>query len=103
MVVEHQSLCPSAIMRFSFTLLALALRAFAAPAPTEDDKDISVDVPSTDYDAVIVGGGPAGLAALSALARVRRNVLMIDSGEYRNQPTRHMHDVIGFDGRSVPQ
>ncbi|KAI0801623.1 hypothetical protein GGR55DRAFT_667928 [Xylaria sp. FL0064] len=52
----------------------------------------------TDYDVIVVGGGPAGLAALSALARVRRNALLIDSGEYRNTPTRLMHDVIGFDG-----
>jgi thioredoxin reductase len=29
---------------------------------------------------------------------VRRNVLLIDSGVYRNDATRHMHDVIGFDG-----
>ncbi|KAI0842629.1 FAD/NAD(P)-binding domain-containing protein [Hypoxylon sp. FL0890] len=50
------------------------------------------------YDAVIIGGGPSGLSALSGLARVRRNVLLIDSGEYRNGPTRHMHDVLGFDG-----
>lgn len=50
------------------------------------------------YDAIIIGGGPAGLSCLSALARVRRNVLLIDSGEYRNGVTRHMHDVIGFDG-----
>ncbi|KXJ89187.1 putative thioredoxin reductase [Microdochium bolleyi] len=49
------------------------------------------------YDAIIIGGGPAGLSCLSALARVRRNVLLIDSGEYRNGVTRHMHDVIGFD------
>ncbi|KAI1159170.1 sulphydryl oxidase [Nemania serpens] len=55
---------------------------------------------STVYDAVVVGGGPAGLSALSGLARVRRNVLLIDSGEYRNDPTRHMHDVIGTDGVS---
>ncbi|KAJ8122095.1 hypothetical protein O1611_g9931 [Lasiodiplodia mahajangana] len=53
---------------------------------------------TTVYDAVIVGGGPAGLSALSGLARVRRNVLLIDSGVYRNDPTRHMHDVIGNDG-----
>ncbi|KAI1467889.1 FAD/NAD(P)-binding domain-containing protein [Daldinia caldariorum] len=53
---------------------------------------------SSPYDAVIIGGGPSGLSALSGLARVRRNVLLIDSGEYRNGPTRHMHDVIGFDG-----
>ncbi|KAM0522956.1 hypothetical protein ACHAPE_001445 [Trichoderma viride] len=51
-----------------------------------------------DYDAIIVGGGPAGLSTASGLARVRRNVLLIDSGEYRNAQTRHLHDVIGFDG-----
>ncbi|KAF4461114.1 pyridine nucleotide-disulfide oxidoreductase [Fusarium albosuccineum] len=50
------------------------------------------------YDAIVVGGGPAGLSALSALARVRRKALLIDSNEYRNAPTRHMHDVVGFDG-----
>ncbi|KAI1416286.1 FAD/NAD(P)-binding domain-containing protein [Hypoxylon sp. FL1857] len=50
------------------------------------------------YDAIIIGGGPSGLSALSGLARVRRNVLLIDSGEYRNGPTRHMHDVLGYDG-----
>ncbi|KAH8882424.1 sulphydryl oxidase [Thozetella sp. PMI_491] len=50
------------------------------------------------YDAIIIGGGPAGLSALSGLARVRRNVLLIDSGVYRNDPTRRMHDVLGFDG-----
>lgn len=60
-------------------------------------------VPDTDYDAVIVGGGPSGLSALSGLARVRRNVLLIDSGEYRNGPTRHLHDLIGFDGKSCLQ
>jgi threonine dehydrogenase-like Zn-dependent dehydrogenase len=51
-----------------------------------------------DYDAIVVGGGPAGLAAASALGRVRRNVLLVDSGEYRNEVTRHVHDVLGFDG-----
>ncbi|KAI1432101.1 pyridine nucleotide-disulfide oxidoreductase-like protein [Xylaria sp. CBS 124048] len=53
---------------------------------------------ATVYDAVVVGGGPAGLSALSGLVRVHRNVLLIDSGHYRNDPTRHMHDVIGSDG-----
>lgn len=33
-----------------------------------------------EYDAIVVGGGPSGLSALSGLARVRRNVLLIDSG-----------------------
>lgn len=54
---------------------------------------------TTPYDAIIVGGGPSGLAVGSGLARVRRNVLLIDSGEYRNDLTRHMHDVLGYDGK----
>ncbi|TVY83867.1 putative thioredoxin reductase [Lachnellula suecica] len=58
-------------------------------------------IPSTDYDALVVGGGPSGLSALSGLARVRRKTLLLDSAEYRNGETRHMHDVIGNDG-TVP-
>ncbi|KAK2758603.1 hypothetical protein FQN54_003293 [Arachnomyces sp. PD_36] len=58
-------------------------------------------VPAVDYDAIIVGGGPAGLSALSGLSRVRNTALLFDSGVYRNGLTRHMHDVIGNDG-TVP-
>lgn len=70
----------------------LSLAGAAALAPRDEPT----------YDAIIVGGGPSGLSALSGLARVRRNVLLIDSGEYRNGPTRHMHDVLGFDGEWIP-
>lgn len=55
-------------------------------------------VPAVDYDSIIVGGGPAGLSALSGLSRVRNTALLFDNGEYRNGLTRHMHDVIGNDG-----
>lgn len=51
-----------------------------------------------DYDVVIVGGGPAGLAASMSLARVARTTLLYDSQEYRNEQTRYMHDVLGQDG-----
>lgn len=78
----------------SFLLAALLSLVNAAAIPKEE-------VESELYDAIIVGGGPAGLSALSGLARVRRNVLLLDSGIYRNGPTRHMHDVIGFDGMSI--
>ncbi|KJZ79461.1 hypothetical protein HIM_00930 [Hirsutella minnesotensis 3608] len=73
-------------------LTSLPLLASAAPSPAPYNEGQQV------HDAIIVGGGPSGLAALSGLARVRRNVLLIDSGIYRNGPTRHMHDVLGFDG-----
>jgi thioredoxin reductase len=71
-------------------LLYLSGSCYAAPAPVST---------AIQYDCVIIGGGPAGLSALSGLARVRRNALLIDSGEYRNGLTRHMHDVIGNDGK----
>ena len=54
-------------------------------------------VPQTNYDVIVIGGGPSGLSAASALSRVLRKVVVFDSGEYRNDPTRHMHDVIGND------
>lgn len=49
------------------------------------------------YDAVVVGGGPAGLQATLTLARVHRRVLMVDSGSYRNDPAGHMHNVVTHD------
>jgi len=50
------------------------------------------------YDAVVIGGGPAGLQATLTLARVHRRVLMVDSGSYRNDPASHMHNVVTHDG-----
>lgn len=61
-------------------------------------KEDSNQDSTVDYDVVIVGGGPAGLSALSSLGRVRRRALLIDSGEYRNNNTRANHDVLGSDG-----
>ncbi|OJJ53916.1 hypothetical protein ASPSYDRAFT_162148 [Aspergillus sydowii CBS 593.65] len=69
--------------------LALALSGSAVSAAS---------IPETDYDVIVVGGGPAGLSALSGLSRVRRKTALFDSHEYRNDPTREMHDVIGNDG-----
>ncbi|CAJ2503330.1 Uu.00g107240.m01.CDS01 [Anthostomella pinea] len=89
-------------MGFLKAAVALPLLLLAGTAALPSDQaaplEPQLSQSSTIYDAVIVGGGPAGLSALSGLARVRRNVLLIDSGEYRNNPTRHMHDVLGYDG-----
>lgn len=54
--------------------------------------------PSFQYDVIVIGGGPAGLQATLTLARVHRRVLMLDSGSYRNDPARHMHNVVTHDG-----
>jgi thioredoxin reductase len=50
------------------------------------------------YDAVIVGGGPAGLSAALMLGRCRRKVLVIDAGHPRNEAARAMHGFLGHDG-----
>ncbi|MFV0434671.1 MAG: FAD-dependent oxidoreductase [Leucobacter sp.] len=50
------------------------------------------------WDAIIVGGGPAGLSAAQALGRSLRSTLVIDAGEPRNRFAAHMHNVLGHDG-----
>lgn len=80
----------------AYSFLALVALATALVIPGSSLPEVEE---KTHYDAIIVGGGPSGLSALSGLARVRRKVLLIDSGEYRNSATRHMHDVIGSDGQ----
>jgi thioredoxin reductase len=50
------------------------------------------------YDAVIVGGGPAGLAAALALGRALRHVLLVDSGTPRNARAQEVHTFVTRDG-----
>jgi thioredoxin reductase len=49
-------------------------------------------------DAVIVGGGPAGLNAALLLGRARREVLVCDSGQPRNAGVHAMHGFLSRDG-----
>jgi thioredoxin reductase len=50
------------------------------------------------YDVVIVGGGPAGLAAALALGRARKRVLLCDAGPRRNAMAQHIHNFVTRDG-----
>lgn len=50
------------------------------------------------FDAVVIGGGPAGLQAALTAGRVHRSVLQLDSGDYRNATVTEMHNLIGRDG-----
>jgi thioredoxin reductase len=51
-------------------------------------------------DVIIVGGSYAGLAAAMQLGRARRDVLIIDAGQRRNQLVAHAHGILGHDGDS---
>lgn len=50
------------------------------------------------FDAVVVGGGPAGLSAALVLGRCRRTVLLCDSGSYRNDASHALHGYLTRDG-----
>jgi thioredoxin reductase len=50
--------------------------------------------PATDYDALVIGGGAAGLSGALVLARSRRSVLVIDAGAPRNAPAAAMHNFL---------
>ena len=55
------------------------------------------------YDVVVIGGGPAGLGGALALARARRSVLVVDSGNPRNAPASRVHHFVGHDGKDRTQ
>jgi thioredoxin reductase len=50
------------------------------------------------FDAIIAGGGPAGLNAALVLGGQRRRVLLVDAGEPRNATARSMHGFLSRDG-----
>ena len=49
-----------------------------------------------EYDAVVIGGGPAGLACALWLARYRLHVRLFDAGDPRNAPTWAVHGYLGL-------
>jgi thioredoxin reductase len=53
---------------------------------------------SIDCDVIVVGGGPAGLAAATWAGRYRRRVLLLDKGETRNRWVEASHGYLGLDG-----
>lgn len=68
------------------------------PTPSQPSNPAAATPPPESVDAVIVGGGPTGLAAAIALARSLRSVLVIDSGQPRNASSAHAHNVLGHEG-----
>ena len=52
---------------------------------------------SGPLDALIIGGGPAGLTVALTLARQLHTAVVFDSHEYRNAGAKHMHTVLTWD------
>ena len=50
------------------------------------------------FDAVIIGGSYAGMAAGLQLARARRKILLVDAGQPRNRFAAHSHGFLTHDG-----
>jgi thioredoxin reductase len=50
------------------------------------------------HDALIIGGGPAGLNAALILARCAKRTLICDSGKPRNAASRGLHGYLSRDG-----
>lgn len=48
------------------------------------------------WDAIVVGGGPAGLSAAMWLGRYQRRALLFDAGEPRNEPAWAVHGYPGI-------
>jgi len=49
-----------------------------------------------NLDCLVIGGGPAGLTAAVYLARYRRKVMIVDSGESRAALIPESHNYPGF-------
>ena len=51
----------------------------------------------SQFDVLIIGGGPAGLSAATSLVRQLHTVVVFDSGAYRNGISRHLHNMATWD------
>ncbi|MFJ8544074.1 NAD(P)/FAD-dependent oxidoreductase [Streptomyces sp. NPDC093586] len=60
-------------------------------------------LPTETVDAVVIGGGAAGLNGALILARSRRPFVVIDSGTPRNAPATAVHGFIVLDGAPPPE
>lgn len=75
-----------------------ATTADAATAGADAAPLTSDALPTILVDAVVIGGGAAGLSGALMLARSCRSVVVIDSGTPRNAPAEGIHALLGNEG-----
>lgn len=73
-------------------------RSMAENGLTTHDTTDARDGLNETYDAIVAGGGAAGLNAALMLARARRSVVVIDAGAPRNAPASGVHGLLARDG-----
>ena len=65
------------------------------PRPTPPRRSRNGGSTHVHYDALVVGGGPAGLSAAIWLGRYLHTVALVDSGDPRNWETRGVNGYLG--------
>ncbi|MGH4031833.1 NAD(P)/FAD-dependent oxidoreductase [Actinomycetota bacterium Odt1-20B] len=79
--------------------MAVTAASHATSAPRTTTAPQTTDaLPDETVDAVVIGGGAAGLNGALMLVRSRRSVVVIDSGTPRNAPAEGVHGLLGLDG-----
>ena len=85
----------------------MGINASAPPIEDHADRDESGALTSgagaryvetMNYDVLIVGGGPGGLAAALTLGRANKRALLCDSGARRNAAAEEVHNFVTRDG-----
>ncbi|SVE13331.1 uncharacterized protein METZ01_LOCUS466185, partial [marine metagenome] len=70
--------CFSAPLIRQFKILFALLLAISLQAKVASEDSVTVQTPTSDYDVVVIGGTPAGIAAAIAAGRAGKTVLLIE-------------------------
>ena len=106
----HGDLCDDFDLEYRY-MITISYKSFVIPPSKQSHHPTSIPskkITSTAqhmmntqrkvYDAMIIGGGPAGLSTALGLSRIARSTIVFDSGEYRNQGSTAMHTYLTRDG-----